>query len=137
MDYYNPNLFHKISIEELLLELKNNRLINEGSISVWGDEIGKPGDSIYTLKNIAFDGQNSKLTLLFGTNCVIEIQDPEEITLNEKIVCIKNATKVLWNTNNMSLNYDRKNNQLFGTANNGPHTFRIQSEKPAFLFYTW
>jgi hypothetical protein len=135
MNYYDLYLFKEISKTKLVEELENRALMTCGNIFIFGDTVGKPGDITYDLKSI--QATTHSLFFDFGSSSIV-LHDPIGIVVNEYVIGIKFASKVEWNwCNEHQLLYTNENERLEGNTNNDKHVFKIDKNKPAFLYSTW
>ena len=137
MNPYEYQLFPRIPIQQLLLSFKEKKLIEGGAISIYGGEIGKPGDNNYPLINILFDKTLNRLNLICGDYTSVIVLNPEGIIINEKIICINTAAEILWETKNVTIEFKNSNNQIYTRVTKGAYNFTIKPHSPAFLMYTW
>lgn len=134
MDYYNIAEFKAITIGELSEKFINNQTIKRGAISVFGDTIGKPGDLSYSLNRICLE--KNKLIFLFGTTSII-IEKPIGIYINNKIISVHKASKITWKNKEIILEYVVDESKIKNQVLKGKHTFGIDIDKEAFMYYTW
>ena len=64
-----------------LIKQKNN-LLKGGSFRIFGDWYGKPYDNLHIIKNANFDSNESKLTIEFEGQEILEIFNPKHIFEN-------------------------------------------------------
>lgn len=135
MNYYNINEYTLLKIIALIDAFRQNKTIRSGSISIFDDTIGKPGDRIVELTNILQDG--SRLHFVFHNGEKIILTMPSDPIINDKVIGIRDAVEVEWIAKEVHLLYKCQNNELNGIAQVGNHNFRINRSSPAFLYYTW
>jgi hypothetical protein len=133
MNNYDLTLFNSLTINELVEKFPSST-INDGSIDVFGDTIGKPGDIVYSLKNIEVDGNTLKFE--FGETEVV-IFNPINIIVNEKVIGVSDCSKVIWSNGNSSFEYLKEGDSLNTRVLKGEHFFKTKQNREAFLFYTW
>ena len=135
MNYYELNNFKSINVKDLIDNFINDITIKVGSISIFGDTIGKPGDRSSLLKSIR--NEEDKLIFEFGNDEKITVYNPIYIVINSKIIGIQNCKKVKWIFNDLELEYSVKENLIETMTLKGNHSFRIKPYSEALLFFTW
>lgn len=135
MNYYNLSDFKQITIENLIQKFQSRKTISQGSISVFSDSIGKPGDNIYTLISI-YKNENESVVFEFKNDRIV-VFNPIFIVSNEKVIGIKNANKIEWINENLHLIYENRNGILKTYVKIGIHNFRTKESQDAFMLYTW
>lgn len=134
MNYYDLSKFETISVNELLESFLGNKTIRSGCIGVFDDTIGRPGDVFYKLLSIVEEGD----TLIFNfETSTLTITNPEGIVINEKVIGVTYCSKVSWTKSNVNRVYKIENGELITNVSNGEHFFNVDTEKEAFLFYSW
>jgi uncharacterized membrane protein len=135
MNYYNLSDFDPISIESLISRFQSRQTIICGSISIFGDSIGKPGENIYTLISI-HKNENESVIFEFKNDRIIVFR-PIFIVSNEKLIGVKQAYRIEWINNDLHLIYNNRNGIVENTLRIGSHIFRTKESQDAFMFYTW
>lgn len=135
MDYHNLSLVKSITTDALINSMPDV-IITNGCISVFGDTVGKPGDIIYTLKCI--DLVQEGLRFKFGCTTEIIVSEPLDIVINQKVLGIRNCSKITWSIRENSFSYTRNiNNEIETKVLKGQHNFNLRPNTEAFLFSTW
>lgn len=133
MDYYNINLFEEITQIELVEKLEKATLINCGSIAIFGDTVGKPGDIWYDLKSI--EATTQMIIFHFGNSSIV-VHDYKGIVVNDYVIGIKSASRVDWNwSKHEQLIYMNNNERLATKTNYKKHVFNTDKSQPAFLYH--
>lgn len=135
MDYYNLSDFTSITIENLIRSFQLKKTIKQGSISVFSDSIGKPGDNIYSLTSIQ-KNENESIVFEFNNDKII-VFDPIFIVSNEKMIGIRTARKIEWIIDDLHLIYDNREGVLKTSVMLGSHNFRVDENFDAFMLYSW
>lgn len=135
MDYYKLSNFNPIIIEDLIQRFQSRGTISQGGISVFGDTVGRPGDNIYTLNSIQ-KYESESIAFEFKEMRII-VHKPFFVVSNEKVIGVKNASKVEWIKKDIHLIYDNKKNVLETFIKFGTHIFRTEENQDAFMFYAW
>jgi hypothetical protein len=131
------NNLSNLSPEILVNKFKNGEVSKIGGLSIWGDEIGKPGDNIYSLFDLVYTRQTNILKFCFLNNTEVNIFHPEQITLVENSVRVNNAQKIEWNHREKSIAYEKIAGLLTCVVIKGNHNGKISDKEAAFLYYTW
>lgn len=103
MNYYNLSEFNQVTCSDLINQFHKNGTIRHGSISIYGDSIGKPGDNFYLLEAIQ-RLDNDTIIFEFHQDKII-VYSPTNIVLNEKVIGIQSAKKIEWIRDNLHLIY--------------------------------
>jgi len=136
MDYYNIDLFEPISTDKLQDYYNKGKTITEGNIFIYGDSLGKTGDIHWSLKKIVLNQE--KLVFEFDES-LIEINDPNHIVMNEKLIAIRSSSKIIWKDQwfNVILEYKWGIEDLTTRTILGNHGFRTKKKDNALVFSTW
>lgn len=137
MNYYDLQEFTGLKISQLLESFKSEKTIRFGSISVFEDSIGKPGDRILELRKIEI--KEDDLHLYFNENEKIIINKPNHVVINEKVIGIQKCKEINWINKDLNLVYsmDSNNSKIQTKVITGEHNFRVNNNSAAFLFYSW
>ena len=92
-DHYNLEKLDSIDKHKLIEHYKESKASEAGSIQVWGDCIGRPGDNIYRLNQIR--ECDDSLTFEFGNGEII-CKNPDKVYINELIIAIKRCDEIIW-----------------------------------------
>ncbi|MDP8052117.1 hypothetical protein QJU23_06745 [Pasteurella atlantica] len=133
IDYYAVENFSEITEVELINAFDNKKIIHSGSLAIYNGSFGKPADMIFYLDNISLfsEGINFK----FG-NHKITIFDPEGIVINERIICIKKCSNLIWYVNDAI--YGETIPKLYENSKKLKNLlYQFNKEKEAFIFYSW
>jgi hypothetical protein len=135
MDYYNLSEFSSIEVTELISKFHSSETIKMGVISVFGDSVGKPGDTIYTISSITQRGLN-EIVFDLGELQII-VSEPIGVIVNEKVIGISKCSRIEWLDNDLTLEYTIKKNKLHTRSVEGNHIFRVKENRDALMIYTW
>jgi hypothetical protein len=134
MNFYQLSAFEPVSIHTLLKLFVDGETIKSCAISVYGDTVGKPGDTVYSLHGISliddslfFDLGKTSLTVSGSSGIIV----------NEKIIGIKKCSKVIWTQGRTSLIYQIQNDELLTSGGTGGHVFHADKDEDALLLYVW
>lgn len=134
MDFYNLSEFTSINITELVNRFHSNETIKMGAISVFGDSVGRPGDTIYSIKSI-IQKELDKIVFDLGELKLI-VSKPIGITINEKVIGISKCSKIEWLDSDLCLEYFVEDNKV-QTKKKGNHIFKVKDNIDALMIYTW
>lgn len=136
MNYYELKNFKPLIDRYLPVLFGDGKTIKRGAISVWGDTIGRPGDTIYKLKNI--DKKENEIVFDFGSSEIVVI-NPKNTYVNEKVIGFDSCDKIIWKEleYDLILEYDYINEKLITNTVKGEHSFRVNLKEYAFMLYTW
>ena len=68
--------------------------VKAGTLRFWGDWFGKPHDNFHQV--VRCSAVDASLVIEFDQGEQLTIHDPEGVTVNSEVFCIKNATLVRW-----------------------------------------
>lgn len=136
MSYYKLKEFTPIDDNTLVDLFESSKTIKRGAISIWGDTIGKPGDTIYHLKSIV--KKDKEIVFNFGSS-EIRIINPNNIYVNEKVIGFDKSEKIIWKEfdYNLVLEYSYLGRKLNTNSIKGEHNFKSNMNEYAFMLYTW
>ncbi len=129
------NKYDYLSIDELVDLFHKNKIIKFGSIGLFGDSIGKPGDTIYNLTGIRKINENT-LEFTFGLTKII-LHNPLNIYLDENSIIVQSCIKAEWLESDIKLSYSLILGKLHTELLEGKHTFRANHLENAFTLYCW
>lgn len=121
----------------ILASYKKKLLAINGCISVWGDEIGKPGDNFYSLNNVSYDENAKELTLHFGSDNIITINNPGFLSIESNSWRINTADRIRWKSRLSEVDYVQENGVILAKNIYGNKICRNNNNAPAFEFYFW
>jgi hypothetical protein len=132
-DYYNFEEYEEIQRTQLISNFNNNKTLKLGALAIYNGSLGKPGDRIFELESIK--SLSNELEFKFGTD-IIRIFEPHGIIINEKVICVKKSSHIIWygknkifgeTTPRTDINSNNLKDMLYG----------YNEEKEAFVFYGW
>jgi hypothetical protein len=124
-----------ITIECLIKKYIQGETINMGSLSLWGDSIGRPGDIIYTL--ISITKKNSNIIQFNFKDMIVDVFGPIDIAIDENSIVIYLADKLELFDSSVHLVYERKDHNFDVSAVSGFHSFKVDINRPAFVLNAW
>jgi hypothetical protein len=125
-----------MNVKNLISEFRNNALSTIGALSIYGDELGKPGDNIYNLKDINYDSESDELKFYFKNSMIVTLIKATNVEFNTKFIKIQNAEYIKLITNTKKLIYSKAGSTI-KTECLDNHVFKINPEMPALYFYSW
>lgn len=109
-----------------------------GSITIFGDTLGRPGDTSYFLKEIStLDNE----VIFEFKNAIIRVLKPKYFYVNEMMIAIKECEKIIWDDTFFKVKLEylvlSEENKIKVNVIKGKHTSRIETNEPCFKLATW
>ncbi len=137
-NYYDIEKMNSISEKMFVNSFKKSKASITGIISVFGDTLGQPGDTLYSLSKLTVENQNVFFDFL---NSKITVVKANMFFVNEMIIAIKECEKVVWHddTFNIKIEYDysKKNNIVNTNIIEGNHVPIIKLNEPCLIISSW
>ncbi|WP_430966728.1 hypothetical protein [Spongiimicrobium sp. 2-473A-2-J] len=135
MDYYNINELEPIDKSQIKTLYKKSKASEGGSILVWGDCIGRPGDNIYRLLQIEeFD---EGMYLFNFSKSDIILKEPNKVYINEFIIAVECCNEIIWHDRSSGLkirySFNPSSKSLIANVLKGSHNPVISINEPAFM----
>jgi hypothetical protein len=108
-----------------------------GIITIFGDVLGRSGDTGYFLKQISIVGSEVKLEF---ENAIIRVINPRYFFVNEMMIAIKECDKIIWDDTFFGVKTEyilSQENKIAVNVITGEHTPRIKKNEPCFILATW
>lgn len=97
-----------MNTRDLLAAFNKNEIPHSGVISIWGNFLGKPGDTITHFIEFSIHENEFKIST---NHFEIKIKDPKNIFFDKNGIRISEATSVLLIRNGTEHIYDQNNNK--------------------------
>jgi len=114
-----------MKLEALATAINEQPELKSGSVRFWGEWFGKPYDNVHRVIRCSVDG--SSLVVEFDDGERLTIRNPEGVTANREMFCVRNATLVRWEwfyygrphtpENRYFYEYVRSGSRVTGTTN--------------------
>ncbi len=138
-DFYNLESLDPIEDDTLMQLYKESKAALAGTITLWGDCIGRPGDNLYALKEIT--GTSEKGIVFEFKGAKIQVYNPRNIYVNEMIIAINGCDKIIWDdiSFNTKIEYliDKSDQKVVANIVRGEHHPNLNTSEPCFMLAAW
>ena len=139
-DYYDIMSFEPLKNNwELTEQYKESKASLSGTLTVWGDTIGRPGDTLYSLNEIKIT-KEGVIVFEFNNSCV-QLVNPIDIYVNKMIIAVRKSDKIIWEdvhfNTKIEYNFDKSVQNVEAKIIFGEHLPNLDSAEPCFMLSAW
>jgi hypothetical protein len=134
MNPFDFKFQNPLSPPELVDAFIKKSIVQIGSLEIWYDTVGRPGDDTWRLSNIDYNKITNTLTFHFGSN-YISVVEPHRIYANHRAIAIFDASQINWHYKDWEFEYRKTATGLQTTILRGNHLFDVNQSEKAFYFY--